>query len=694
MDPEAPEGLRQRSSEPSGATRTLFFHTSNRPILSIPDYEVLKRIGGGSYGDVWLARSILGTWRAVKVVYRNSFEHDKPFEREFKGIQRFEPISLTHECQVKILHVGRNDAAGYFYYVMELADPAESGEGQSSKFKVQSMTPKTSSAPEGSKTSLNFEPGTWDSYLPKTLKYELQRRGRLPAEECIQIGLSLTTALAHLHEHGLVHRDIKPSNIIFVNGLPKLADIGLVTDVEATRSFVGTEGFIPPEGPGTAQADLYSLGKVLYEMGMGRSRLDFPALPRNWDDLPEDEQLSLTEFNEVLVKACESDATKRYRSALQMHAELADLQRGKSIKRKHATEYRWAAARKFGLAAMLLLVAGLPLAKVLKRGMDTNPEAQRLYRLAEHHLSELTDDSVAKALDCLNQAIQIDPQFIRAYVTLFEIYCWNPGGISDQEEARRLRQIAEKLLSSDPNLGEGHAALAQAKFDEGDWQGGQEEIQKAIQFKPDYSLAHGIRGFYLTLEGRPREAHQELKEAQRLDPVSRIQATVAGFPFLVERNYAGALAQFRKAIGLEKHFPLAHMWVGVALEAKGDYLEAIAEYQQFDLDAGEDQAKVTREYRALREAYLEGRESGYWERALVLALAKEAEPNNKLFANELWELAGIHAQLGQKEKALELLEKDLAAGKLSPWLRVKPCFESLRDEPRFQALLTQMGTKK
>src|SRR6266498_861877 len=90
----------------------------------VPDHELLRCIGGGSYGEVWLARSVIGTWRAVKVVYRNSFEHDKPFEREFKGIRKFEPISLTHESQVKILHVGRNDAAGYFYYVMELADDA------------------------------------------------------------------------------------------------------------------------------------------------------------------------------------------------------------------------------------------------------------------------------------------------------------------------------------------------------------------------------------------------------------------------------------------------------------------------------------------------------------------------------------------------------------------------------------------
>src|SRR6266516_262914 len=92
---------------------------------SIPDHELLRRIGGGSYGEVWLARNVLGEFRAVKVIYRDKFEHDRPFDREFEGIQKFEPISRLHESQVDILHVGRNDPAGYFYYVMELADAAE-----------------------------------------------------------------------------------------------------------------------------------------------------------------------------------------------------------------------------------------------------------------------------------------------------------------------------------------------------------------------------------------------------------------------------------------------------------------------------------------------------------------------------------------------------------------------------------------
>src|SRR5438552_2434138 len=96
---------------------------SNLP-PTIPDHTIVCRIGGGSYGEVWLARSVLGELRAVKVISRSRFNDDRPFEREFGGIQRFEPISRSHPSQLAILHVGKNDDTGCFYYVMELADAA------------------------------------------------------------------------------------------------------------------------------------------------------------------------------------------------------------------------------------------------------------------------------------------------------------------------------------------------------------------------------------------------------------------------------------------------------------------------------------------------------------------------------------------------------------------------------------------
>src|SRR5260221_9025728 len=294
-----------------------------RPSPCVPDYELLRRMGGGSYGEVWLARNIMGTYGAVKVVYRNTFDDARPFEREFAGIKRFEPVSRLHESQVDILHVGRNGDC--FYYIMELADDQASGQ--------------------------EINPGR---YAPKTLRSEMARKGKLPLEDCLEIALSLATALEHLHEHGLVHRDIKPSNIIFINSSPKLADIGLVTGVEATRSYVGTEGYIPPEGPGTPQADLYGLGKVLYEISTGKDRQDFPEPPIISEGTPEER--SFLEFQEVLLKACETDPQRRYQSAKEMGAELELLRGGKSVKRLRLLERRLAVLTRAGLMAGALLV--------------------------------------------------------------------------------------------------------------------------------------------------------------------------------------------------------------------------------------------------------------------------------------------------------------------------------------------------
>src|SRR4051794_13264429 len=93
----------------------------------IPDYELLRVIGRGAYGEIWLARGLTGALRAVKIVHRSTFENERAFNREFSGMSSFEPISRAHSGFVDILHVGRNDASGFFYYVMELADDETSG---------------------------------------------------------------------------------------------------------------------------------------------------------------------------------------------------------------------------------------------------------------------------------------------------------------------------------------------------------------------------------------------------------------------------------------------------------------------------------------------------------------------------------------------------------------------------------------
>lgn len=276
-----------------------------RPDPKVPDHEVLRRIGGGAYGEVWLARAVTGALRAVKVVWRDDFEDERGFEREFEGILKYEPISRDHPGLVHILHVGRA-ATGeeFYYYVMELGDDILSGRDYNAI-----------------------------EYEARTLRSDIKRAGgqRLDTAFCIEVGVSLSKALQHLHDHGLAHRDVKPANVIFLNGRAKLADIGLVA-LRGQRTFVGTEGFVPPEGPGSSQADVYSLGKVLYEMATGKDRLDFPELP---DELPEDraERKLWLGLNQVVCDVCEPHLSRRtIRSAGELATALERLQQGKAAK--------------------------------------------------------------------------------------------------------------------------------------------------------------------------------------------------------------------------------------------------------------------------------------------------------------------------------------------------------------------------
>ncbi|MSU61086.1 MAG: hypothetical protein EXS31_01615 [Pedosphaera sp.] len=314
--------------------------------ITVPDYELLRRIGAGAYGEVWLARNVLGEFRAVKIIHRSRFSDARPCEREFEGIQRFEPISRSHPSQLAILHVGKNDAAGCFYYVMELADDATPP--------VAAEVTRLTSNERGINQSLVTSAATKE-YIPRTLRSDLEQHTRLPIPDCIQIGLSLTTALAHLHQHGLVHRDIKPSNVIFVNDVPKLGDIGLVTEAGDTHSIVGTEGYLPPEGPGTPQADIFSLGKLLYEISTGLDRRRFPELPEDLREWPD--RRAVVEFNEILLKACAKDPERRYQSAVELGKDLERLQRGKSVRtRRNFEQALNLTKRAIPIAALLALL--------------------------------------------------------------------------------------------------------------------------------------------------------------------------------------------------------------------------------------------------------------------------------------------------------------------------------------------------
>ncbi len=678
--------------------RAQLVETGLRSPPLVPDYELVHLLGRGSYGDVWLAGNVLGQLRAVKVIYRSRFLDPRPFEREFEGIQRFEPLSRSHPSQLAILHVGKNEAAGYFYYVMELADAVEQrrrdgglvGWSDGQKKSGRALPPchaTGNSLFQSSDTPPLHRP---DPYTPHTLRHDLEQHGRLPIPDCVQIGLSLTTALGHLHSHSLVHRDIKPSNVIFVNGVPKLGDIGLVTEAGDTQSVVGTEGYIPPEGPGTVQADIFSLGKVLYEMSTGMDRRRFAELPadlREWSD-----RAQVGEFNEILLKACAKDPTQRYHTAEEMRRDLKFLQNGRSLRRAHRVA-QW--GRLLWRAAMWLVPAGAALSVILALGpvrhpigtthkekRSSNATANRFYDLGDAYLDKMRGTNFGLAVDCFERAIQADPKFAQAYARLATTYCWNDGEWNPAwKYYPRAKEMALKALALDGTLAEPHTVLGNYYADV-DWAWGEAEREHkhAIDLESSGATHLGYAEL-LRKAGHLDEALQEVVEAKDRDPLS-LSIRLRWIDFLIQaRKYSDALTEADQLARLNPSLNVS--WARYkAFCGLRQFSEAIEAERSYLAAGGDSQAKIEMQIARLQCGLAGDGTNGYW----------SARLENAREDKDIYEQACCYAQLGRTNEAVACLQNLLQKRDrwLAFWVMSDWRLEPLRSEPRFHAILRAM----
>jgi serine/threonine protein kinase len=638
---------------------------------SIPDYELFQRIGGGAYGDVWLARSATSAWRALKIVWRHTFENDRPFQREFEGIQHFERLSREHPSQLALFHVGRGE--GYFYYVMELADD---NVGQASSLPVQRAS---SLADPNAKLEASPPAGKMPAphYVPHTLRADLAL-GRLPAARILEIGLALTEALSHLHTNGLVHRDVKPSNVIFVNGRPKLADIGLVTDAGDTRSIVGTEGYLAPEGPGTPQADLFALGKVLYEGVIGLDRRDFPKLPedlRTWPDAK-----LVFELNEIILKASDSEARRRYQSAEEMRADLELLQRGKSVQRKRALQHWLAVSKKAGLAVALLSMVVAAAVVFRQHSSDPYlhsaiPGVDKLVEQGNSVVQGRSAERIRTALGYYNEAVQLDPNFVPARFGVFTTLVYRGGAESGapDELRRELRAVAKKLMELNSNLAESRTAsstipqaLADARL----------ATQKRAASREGESAAHNYYGYFLLQTGKPDEALEQYQQAEEKSPAGAMIHHHLGHPYFVKRDFERALKHYQESLRLAPAQGSAHHFIGRVYEEQTNFLAAIQEFRERERLDGEYDNERAIFYDTLREAVQKGGAEGYWRKRLDIALGK-SQP-------DLYYVATLYARLGEKDKAYVWLKKACEKRAFDQGLMFDLCWD--HSDPEFVAI--------
>lgn len=252
------------------------------------DWQLVREIGRGAYGVVYLAAGDDGSWAAVKVCRRDDVGVER-YERELRGAKLYRAIP-PQEGLARMLDLVEETWG--FYAVMELADD------------------------EFERESLEV-----DSYRPKTLACVIEGEKALPLDECVKLGISLTKGLVALQRHHLLHRDIKPGNVIYVLGNPVLSDPGLVVDESEAVSLVGTPGYVPPENFSAASGDVYGLGLTLKAASFGRCVEDLGKGPA-----PEADT-GAKFFNawwRVLNKATDPTPSRRYQSA---KALLKDIER-------------------------------------------------------------------------------------------------------------------------------------------------------------------------------------------------------------------------------------------------------------------------------------------------------------------------------------------------------------------------------
>lgn len=297
-------------------------------------WRLLREIGRGAYGVVYLAEESDGRLAAVKVCRRDGTEGAR-YQRELRGAKLYMSVSAS-EGLVGMREVV--EEAWGFYSVMDLADD---------EFDRAEVEP--------------------ESYRPKTLAKVIEGEKALPLKECVRLGIALANGLAALQRHHLLHRDIKPGNVIYIDGKPVLSDPGLLVEEAQATSLVGTPGYVPPEKFTDSASDIYSLGLTLKAASFGRRVEDLDKGPAQEADTGA---RFFPAWWRILNKATDPDTSRRYRSAKALLKDLLALRRKAAV-----MSIAKARVTKTALALVLAIFASVVIVMRRSQVESDNPTA-------------------------------------------------------------------------------------------------------------------------------------------------------------------------------------------------------------------------------------------------------------------------------------------------------------------------------
>ena len=322
----------------------------------------------------------------------------------------------------------------------------------------------------------------------------------------------------------------------------------------------------------------------------------------------------------------------------------------------------------------------------LKKVRVVNPEAFESYLKGRYFWNKRTAEGLNVALAYFTQAIGEDPTFAQAYSGLADTYAllgdWQYAVMAPKDALPRAKAAAIKALELDSALGEAHNSLAFC-LDGFEWNfdSAGKEFRRAIELNPGYATAHHWYAWHLSLLGRYDEAIAEMRKAENLDPLSLIINADLAELLVLAHSYDESILQSRKTIEMDANFALSHNQLGQAYLQKQMYKPAIAELEKSVQLSGGSPTCISN----LARAYAESGKRSEAEK-LLGDLKKRSHPNASLAS----EIAMIYAAVGNRDEAINWLEKGYKE-RFNPGVLLRPGFDSLRSDPRFEELARRVG---
>jgi len=325
--------------------------------------------------------------------------------------------------------------------------------------------------------------------------------------------------------------------------------------------------------------------------------------------------------------------------------------------------------------------------KQVAKGGTSDPEAYQLYLKGRYYWEKRTPETLDKARDYFNQAIEKDPNYALAYVGLADYYdvASEYSPVPSSEMLPKARAAAQKALALDDSLTEAHAVLADGYSTQWEWSAAEREFKRALELSPNSANTHKLYWLYLSSQGRHQEALAEIRNALRLDPLNLKYNENLGQEYEIGGEYDLAMQEFKKVVEMDPSFASVH----------GDLASVYLDTGKYDLWIQEAETEYNLSHQPEYETVIKEVGKVYSQSGIEAALrewAKQMVELSKRRYEDPGRIGFIYAKAGDKDQAFAWLEKGLAEkSDAIQYLKTDHMVDSLRSDPRYAAMLKRMG---